>query len=340
MSRSLLRKIYWRVLAFLPKKAVLKLNLALRCLLEEWDFAVNIYPFSSDFADLENEEIRQRLNGANDQSIAIAEEYVKRCRNLEKIKGFPFSDGSCTLVRLKTLKNDIMCYPEQPECLPVWQKKYGFKTGAEVLIYQHGLSFLRELVSPYLKGKVFIDAGACIGELIPALLEYYPEKIYAFEPSEKNVRRFQKEMKKKGISSENAVVIPAALGEEADWINFNDLGGCGQNIFIGDGASQCEVTTLDNFAAAHNLNRIGLIKSDVEGMGLALCKGAVNIIKRDRPVLVLAAYHNREELLGQYEFLSRKLENYHFELRDLPSGSCFELSWLGVPGEIWNKNDV
>ena len=54
-------------------------------------------------------------------------------------------------------------------------------------------------------------------------------------------------------------------------------------------------------------------------------------------MLVLAAYHNREELLGQYEFLSRKLENYHFELRDLPSGSCFELNWLGVPGEIWNK---
>ena len=80
----------------------------------------------------------------------------------------------------------------------------------------------------------------------------------------------------------------------------------------------CRITTLDHFVSEQNLSCLGLIKADVEGMELELLRGAVNVIRRDRSVLSLAAYHSGEELLGQYEFLSSCLENYHFELRDLP----------------------
>ena len=319
----------------LPRKAALKANLALRCLFEDWDFAVNQYLFSADFADLENDEIRCRLDGLDESSIQRAEEYVRRCRNLERMKGYPFSDGSRVLLLGSALNNDIMRVPGDSPELKMWQKKYGFKTGAEVLIYQHGLSFWRETISPYLKGKVFIDAGACIGELIPPLLEYCPEKIYAFEPSEKNLRRFRKEMKKRHISPERVIIVPAALGDKIGRVSFDDKGSSGQKIMGGTGSAQCEVATLDDYVKLQSINNVGLIKADVEGMGRALCEGSLDTIKKNRPVLSLAAYHNQDELLGQYELLNRELDNYYFELRDLPPGSCFEVTLLGIPREIY-----
>lgn len=333
MDRNKLKSIYWNCLNLLPRKWAMKLNLALRCLCEDWDFAVNVYLFSSDFADLENAEIRKRLAGLDENSVKCAEEYVRRCRNLERLKGYPFSDGSKVLICSSALKNEIMCPPEAPAELKKYWKKYGFKTGAEVLIYQHGLLFWKEKIASYLKGKNFFDAGACIGELIPALLEYDPSKIYAFEPSGKNVRRFQIEMAKRRIAPDKVEIIPAALGKENGFMIFDDCGGAGQKITENKGCEKCEVVPLDDFCTQRGISNIGLLKTDVEGMGLDLCKGAIEMIKRNRPVLALAAYHNKAELLGQYEYLSSELENYHFELRDLPSGSSFEITLLGIPRE-------
>lgn len=333
MNRNKLKTIYRSCLRLLPRKWAVKLNLALRCLIEDWELAVNIYPFSADFADLEDTEIRKRLAGLDENSIRCAENYVRRCRNLERLKGCPFSDGSKVLICSSALKDEIICPPEAPAELKAYQKKYGFNTGAEVLIYQHGLSFWKEKVSSYLQGKVFIDAGACIGELIPALLEYEPCRIYAFEPSENNVRRFQKEMAKRRITQEKVEIVPVALGSENGVISFADCGGAGQKITDNKGCETCKVMSLDDFCSQRSVSDLGLLKTDVEGMGLALCKGAINVIKKDRPVLALAAYHNKEELLGQYEYLSRELEKYHFELRDLPAGSSFEITLIGIPAE-------
>ena len=336
MNRDKLKKLYWRFLNLFPRKWALKLNLAFRCLFEDWDFAVNAYLFSSEFAELKEDEIRQRLSGLDENSIAVALEYVRRCRNLEQMKGYPFSDGSSSLLLRKNLKSEIMCVPDAPPELKSYQKKYGFKTGAEVLIYRHGLAFWQDKVSAYLRNKVFIDAGACIGELEPCLLEYEPSGIYAFEPSKKNVRLFEKEMKKRRIGPEQVQIVPVGLGNENCCMHFSDCGGSGQKM-DSTGADSCTIVPLDEFAADNHISGIGLLKSDVEGMGLQLCRGAISVIKRDRPVLLLAAYHSRDELLGQYEYLHKELSDYHFELRDLPAGSCFEVTLIGIPGEVKNK---
>ena len=333
MNRQLLKKIYWFFMGIIPRKGRLKLNLALHCLTGNWDFAVNAYLFSAPFAALEEAEISRRLAGLDDNSLAVARNYVRRCRNLERIKGSPFADGSRVLIDLDALKEHIMCFPSPHAELKTYQKIYGFKTGAEVLIYQHGLVFFRQQISGYVKDRVFIDAGACIGELIPALLEYFPRKIYAFEPSRVNGERFIREMKKRGISQERVELVRAGLGKEEGLLALDDCGGSGQ-MLTEEGKDRCRIMALDDFVSEKNISSVGLIKADVEGMGLELLKGAIGTIRRDRPVLSLAAYHNVDELLGQYAYLSSELENYHFELRDLPPGSSFEVTLLGIPEEI------
>lgn len=333
MSCEKLKKVYWFLLGIFPKNFQQNINGALHCLMGDWVFPKFVYPFSAPFETLEDEEIKKRLAGLPADSIQTALSYVLRCRNLEKVKGHPFAGGSNVIIRLESVRNDIICTPKPHPELKKYQKMYGFKTGAEVLIYQHGLAFFKELISPYVKDKVFIDAGACIGELIPALLEYSPQKIYAFEPSSVNAARFVKEMRKRKISSEKVEIVVAGLGGQEGLVAFDDRGGDGQQLLGGD--KMCRITTLDKFASEQNLSAVGLIKADVEGMGLELLRGAINTIQRDRPVLSLAAYHSVDELLGQYEFLSSCLENYHFELRDLPPGSSFEITLLGIPREVW-----
>ena len=50
---------------------------------------------------------------------------------------------------------------------------------------------------------------------------------------------------------------------------------------------------------------------------LKMVKGAVETIKRDRPVLLLAIYHNKDEFMGIYEFLKKNVPDYSYRVEAL-----------------------
>ena len=102
MNRTRLKKIYWTILNFfLPRQIAQKLNLVLRCLFEDWDFAANLYLFSSDIAvsdgrikKLSPEEARIR-DEANKKAISdpeliekAIEENKQRYKNKIRRKGY------------------------------------------------------------------------------------------------------------------------------------------------------------------------------------------------------------------------------------------------------------
>lgn len=57
------------------------------------------------------------------------------------------------------------------------------------------------------------------------------------------------------------------------------------------------------------------------------------MIARDRPVLLLANYHNREELFGMYEFLMAQKLDYRIIMRAL-CGGVFEMTMIAYPQEL------
>ena len=75
---------------------------------------------------------------------------------------------------------------------------------------------------------------------------------------------------------------------------------------------------------------------DVEGYGMPVIKGAIETIKRDRPVLVLGVYHNSEELFGIKPYLEANLENYvyEFKLQHFLKEDFDEMILFGYPKEI------
>jgi hypothetical protein len=99
------------------------------------------------------------------------------------------------------------------------------------------------------------------------------------------------------------------LSEKPGQMAFNDIQSAG--VSTGKGNSTVNVTTLDLFVDQHGI-QVGFIKCDTEGHGLPIIRGAERTLKRQRPVLSLAVYHNTDEMFGIPPLLKQWLPNYHF----------------------------
>ena len=84
-------------------------------------------------------------------------------------------------------------------------------------------------------------------------------------------------------------------------------------------AQEISITSIDDFFSGKN-DVIGLIKLDVEGEELGVIKGALETIKRDKPILLISVYHRPEDFffikpliddlnLG-YKFMIRKTSSF------------------------------
>jgi len=99
---------------------------------------------------------------------------------------------------------------------------------------------------------------------------------------------------------------------------------------------QVEVTTIDVFAAEQQLDRIALIKVDVEGWEAAVLRGAARVIDACRPAIVFEydpAYVARSASSGAE--LSSWLHARGYRLFALsPRASAAPLDVLGTAGTL------
>lgn len=149
------------------------------------------------------------------------------------------------------------------------------------------------LVGP---GMTIVDAGANVGQytLISSTLVGDSGRIFAFEPEPRNYARLLRNVRLN--AKRNVTVEKLALSDAAGELTFHLA--CARNsgahslapTIHSDGATTTvRVTTLDEYAAAKNIDRVDLLKADVEGAELLLLRGAAKVLERDRPTLVLEA---------------------------------------------------
>lgn len=60
------------------------------------------------------------------------------------------------------------------------------------------------------------------------------------------------------------------------------------------GSEECEVTSLDKMVEAGDIPQVNFIKMDIEGAEIHAIKGAKNTIKKYKPKLSIAVYHEYE----------------------------------------------
>ena len=92
------------------------------------------------------------------------------------------------------------------------------------------------------------------------------------------------------------------------------------------------MASLDLFEQKKNVQgRVTWIQADVNGMGLLVIKGAENMIKRDKPLISVAIYHNPDEFFGIVPLLHEWVPEYKFMVRRCqcnPSSTYTEITLI------------
>lgn len=163
-------------------------------------------------------------------------------------------------------------------------------------IYNQNLEYELLLIKYFLnKDSVFIDVGANIGQYVFMATKILKEEnIYAFEPNPDLYRRLKKIFKHVNVfdiafSDKNTSAtfkIPSS-----DNIEYYARGTLNIN-FKEDNETKSQLLTvtsqkMDTFCDVKNMQKISLIKIDVEGHELNVIHGALNTIKKHLPILII-----------------------------------------------------
>lgn len=153
-------------------------------------------------------------------------------------------------------------------------------------------AFFRWFLRP---GMVVLDLGANIGQytLLAAKRVGDQGRVYAFEPATAEYRKLAANVARNRFR--NVVIEKRAVGAEPGTALLHTCAdgyglyhSLGSPIRGGRGASEeVPVTTLDVFAAERELERVDLVKMDIEGAELAALRGGRDLFSRtDAPVIV------------------------------------------------------
>ncbi|WP_367388201.1 FkbM family methyltransferase [Lewinella sp. LCG006] len=216
---------------------------------------------------------------------------------------------------------------------------------ASVFYFYHGLSLLPPSLIEYVKGEDFVDVGAYVGDSAIALSSYDYRKIYSIEMSQHSINAYHRNMEKAGIPREKYEVINVAISTEDDLpaIELPDTGSAGFSLMRKRGkydVIEIEQRSFDTLVKEHGI-KPRFIKVDIEGYAMHFVQGGIQALKKYRPVLSLAIYHNPTEFFEIKPFLEAELPNYGFMIRKLTPGIqnnlCHsEVILLAYPLEIGN----
>ncbi len=137
-------------------------------------------------------------------------------------------------------------------------------------------------------GDVVVDAGAFPGDYaLFAARQVGPEGfVWAFEPDENNRRVLERNLQKSGI--QNVEIVPQGLWKEETTLSL-DAQGLASRIER-QGSKRIEVTTLDQFLQERGLEKIDVLKMDIEGAELEALEGAKHALTRITYACI-ASYH-------------------------------------------------
>lgn len=208
-----------------------------------------------------------------------------------------------------------------------------------VFTFHCGLKCLPESVTAKLAGKDIIDGGAYWGDSALVFTGYDPRRVYSFEPHPATYLDLCRTVADNHLE-ELVIPVKAGLGSRTEdrqlYTNGMLSGSNLANItpVASDSAvevNNIQVMSIDEFVREKDLD-VGLIKLDIEGNELAAIHGAAETIKKYRPVLSIAVYHDPKDLFEIKPLLESMDLGYRFMVRKLVYHDLVtEVVLLGYP---------
>ena len=271
---------------------------------------------------------------------------------LQRIKYFPDENDKHRISRnlvppggLLPIESDAVKRIIKKE-LENWKNKLRFMSDhieESVFYYYHGLNYLPQSVSVYIRDSDFIDIGSFIGDSAIALTEYGYRKIFSIEMSPKSIEKYKENLQLFGLASDRYQIINAAIGatDNEQPVTLFDTGSSGLSVFRRKGKYDqfnVQMRTIDSLCSEYDI-KPKFIKVDIEGAGVEFVNGARGTLTEFRPVLSIAIYHNPYEFFEIKPLLESMLADYTFLIRKLSSGLennlCHsEIILLGYPKDL------
>lgn len=186
-------------------------------------------------------------------------------------------------------------------------------------------------------GMVVVDVGANIGEIsmVAARRVGASGKVVSFEPVTAIADQLTEHIKTNNLSQ--IMVVRKALGQIARE-HMPIYSSCGQNVsdenhglasLYGEGQGSCVIdyvtmTTLDSALSELAIDRIDLLKIDIEGGELPCLKGAEQLLRRWHPMIIVEVQ----------DFSAKKAGWSVDELFSYLQGLGYELFVIGRKGRL------
>ncbi|MBI2793661.1 MAG: FkbM family methyltransferase [Ignavibacteria bacterium] len=154
------------------------------------------------------------------------------------------------------------------------------------------IKFIRSYLTT---GDVCFDIGAQIGYLSLAMAVSGNKNVfvYSFEPEPKNLERFSENIRLNSLTNVN--LISKAVSNNVDQLKLymSRDHNAGTHSIIKDDPNVTEefvvvdATTIDNIIHEQEIDRLDLVKIDVEGAELEVVEGATVTLKIFKPTLII-----------------------------------------------------
>jgi len=171
------------------------------------------------------------------------------------------------------------------------------------------------------EGMTYVDVGANIGHhaLIAASRVGDRGAIHAFEPAPAMFEALRRNMSRNGYR--NVSCNNCALGDQAGLAQFHlaDIShscahSLGRTVHVTDRQVSVRVRTLDDYFVTAPINRLDVLKVDVEGAELMVLRGAERTIRQFRPLMVLEFSKHTTAFGYEAAELAQTLRNLEYEL--------------------------
>jgi FkbM family methyltransferase len=175
--------------------------------------------------------------------------------------------------------------------------------------YEPELAYLETVLSP---GKVFIDVGANFGvyTLVASKLVGEAGQVIAFEPTAQSFITLQKNIALNHSANVRAFQIALAQRKEKAWL-YHGLDPVGNSLGMdplrGGKGEEVQTEALDNVLVEKGIDRVDVIKIDVEGAEELVLRGATKSLTAYNPVVIFEFNPDYAARLGLSPYGARDL---------------------------------
>lgn len=189
--------------------------------------------------------------------------------------------------------------------------------------------FIPEISRTFGRNEVFVDCGAhdgSVSEKFSKIIKNKYEAIYAIEPDQTNFKALEKRF----AGNSRVKAIRCALSNKESKEKFYE--GFGFASRLDDkGKGSAKTIRLDSL----NI-KATFIKMHLEGKELSALKGAMETLRKFRPIVAATIYHNSDGIFKTPLFFMERMKKYRYYVR-LHSWAGTGAVFYAVPEERFDK---